>query len=180
MRQSRRALPPDLAHFMLRNVLREAPRRQAAGESRKSTCHPERVPLDPTPPERWPSGRRHTPAKGADRERSRGFESLPLRHCPPKPLNCQKSSLCGAFSHQSGDGTGDEITWRTGQGTFPKSKDASPSVLRCRGHCAESSLRAVPVLGWAPALQTHAFGTEPEMNGEHRRGSGLGKQSHHH
>ncbi|MFM2355281.1 MAG: hypothetical protein RLZZ528_1017 [Pseudomonadota bacterium] len=28
----------------------------------------------------WPSGRRHTPAKGADGKPSRGFESLPLRH----------------------------------------------------------------------------------------------------
>lgn len=30
--------------------------------------------------ERWPSGRRHTPAKGAGGKPSRGFESLPLRH----------------------------------------------------------------------------------------------------
>ena len=30
--------------------------------------------------ELWPSGRRHTPAKGADGEPSRGFESLRLRH----------------------------------------------------------------------------------------------------
>jgi hypothetical protein len=30
--------------------------------------------------EMWPSGRRHTPAKGADGEPSRGFESLRLRH----------------------------------------------------------------------------------------------------
>ena len=29
--------------------------------------------------EMWPSGRRHTPAKGADGEPSRGFESLRLR-----------------------------------------------------------------------------------------------------
>ncbi len=35
--------------------------------------------LDP-PAEMWPSGRRHTPAKGADGEPSRGFESLRLRH----------------------------------------------------------------------------------------------------
>ncbi len=33
-----------------------------------------------TPPEWWPSGRRHTPAKGAGGKPSRGFESLPLRH----------------------------------------------------------------------------------------------------
>ena len=32
--------------------------------------------------ELWPSGRRHTPAKGADGEPSRGFESLRLRHTP--------------------------------------------------------------------------------------------------
>ena len=32
----------------------------------------------------WPSGRRHTPAKGADGKPSRGFESLPLRHLPPR------------------------------------------------------------------------------------------------
>ena len=32
------------------------------------------------PAERWPSGRRHTPAKGAGGKPSRGFESLPLRH----------------------------------------------------------------------------------------------------
>ena len=30
--------------------------------------------------ETWPSGRRHTPAKGADGKPSRGFESLRLRH----------------------------------------------------------------------------------------------------
>ena len=34
------------------------------------------------PAERWPSGRRHTPAKGAGGKPSRGFESLPLRHLP--------------------------------------------------------------------------------------------------
>ncbi len=32
--------------------------------------------------ELWPSGRRHTPAKGAGGEPSRGFESLRLRHQP--------------------------------------------------------------------------------------------------
>ncbi len=31
-------------------------------------------------PERWPSGRRRSPAKGVDGQPSRGFESLPLRH----------------------------------------------------------------------------------------------------
>ena len=30
--------------------------------------------------ERWPSGRRRSPAKGVYRKRYRGFESLPLRH----------------------------------------------------------------------------------------------------
>ena len=34
--------------------------------------------------ERWPSGRRHTPAKGAGGKPSRGFESLPLRHLPSR------------------------------------------------------------------------------------------------
>ncbi len=34
--------------------------------------------IDP-PTETWPSGRRHTPAKGADGKPSRGFESLRLR-----------------------------------------------------------------------------------------------------
>ena len=33
-------------------------------------------------PERWPSGRRRSPAKGVDGQPSRGFESLPLRHFP--------------------------------------------------------------------------------------------------
>lgn len=32
--------------------------------------------------ERWPSGRRRSPAKGVYRRRYRGFESLPLRHSP--------------------------------------------------------------------------------------------------
>src|SRR5690606_16795941 len=33
------------------------------------------------PAERWPSGRRRSPAKGVDGQKlSRGFESLPLRH----------------------------------------------------------------------------------------------------
>lgn len=36
--------------------------------------------------EMWPSGRRHTPAKGADGEPSRGFESLRLRQNHHKPL----------------------------------------------------------------------------------------------
>ncbi len=31
-------------------------------------------------PERWPSGRRRSPAKGVGGQPSRGFESLPLRH----------------------------------------------------------------------------------------------------
>ena len=39
------------------------------------------APLYPSS-ETWPSGRRHTPAKGADGEPSRGFESLRLRHLP--------------------------------------------------------------------------------------------------
>ena len=34
--------------------------------------------------ETWPSGRRHTPAKGAYRKRYRGFESLRLRHLPSR------------------------------------------------------------------------------------------------
>lgn len=56
------------------------------------------------PAERWPSGRRHTPAKGAGGKPSRGFESLPLRHLPsrkrsPDPaaagfLRCFRG-LCG-------------------------------------------------------------------------------------
>lgn len=50
----------------------------------KTACHPPMLPLDPATPERWPSGRRHTPAKGADGQLSRGFESLPLRHLPPR------------------------------------------------------------------------------------------------
>ena len=36
--------------------------------------------------ETWPSGRRHTPAKGADGKPSRGFESLRLRHYYKKNL----------------------------------------------------------------------------------------------
>ena len=43
-----------------------------------------RLDLIHAPSEWWPSGRRHTPAKGADRKRSRGFESLPLRHLPSR------------------------------------------------------------------------------------------------
>ena len=35
--------------------------------------------------ERWPSGRRRSPAKGVYRERYRGFESLLLRHLPFGP-----------------------------------------------------------------------------------------------
>lgn len=38
------------------------------------------LPLIDPPAEWWPSGRRHTPAKGAGGKPSRGFESLPLRH----------------------------------------------------------------------------------------------------
>lgn len=34
----------------------------------------------PAPVERWPSGRRRSPAKGVYRRRYRGFESHPLRH----------------------------------------------------------------------------------------------------
>ncbi len=41
-------------------------------------CFPQHWPID-TAPETWPSGRRHTPAKGADGKPSRGFESLRLR-----------------------------------------------------------------------------------------------------
>lgn len=38
--------------------------------------------------ERWPSGRRHAPAKGADGQKlSRGFESLLLRHYPKPHLS---------------------------------------------------------------------------------------------
>ncbi len=35
--------------------------------------------------ERWPSGRRRSPAKGVYLDRYRGFESLPLRHTEKKP-----------------------------------------------------------------------------------------------
>src|SRR6056297_3619315 len=34
--------------------------------------------------ETWPSGRRRSPAKGVGPEGSRGFESLRLRHLPPR------------------------------------------------------------------------------------------------
>ena len=44
-----------------------------------SPCFRRLAQLDATA-EWWPSGRRHTPAKGADGKPSRGFESLPLRH----------------------------------------------------------------------------------------------------
>ena len=46
---------------------------------RKSPCFPVPRPLYGAA-ETWPSGRRHTPAKGADGKPSRGFESLRLRH----------------------------------------------------------------------------------------------------
>jgi hypothetical protein len=39
----------------------------------------------------WPSGRRHTPAKGADGKPSRGFESLPLRQPPRSRFPCSVS-----------------------------------------------------------------------------------------
>ncbi len=51
-----------------------------------SACPTPQPPINP-PAEWWPSGRRHTPAKGAGGEPSRGFESLPLRHTPLKLLN---------------------------------------------------------------------------------------------
>ena len=38
------------------------------------------IPPIPITSERWPSGRRRSPAKGVYRRRYRGFESLPLRH----------------------------------------------------------------------------------------------------
>ena len=44
----------------------------------------------------WPSGRRHTPAKGADGEPSRGFESLRLRHI--QTPNPSKGPDWGLFS----------------------------------------------------------------------------------
>jgi hypothetical protein len=47
--------------------------------------------------ERWPSGRRRSPAKGVGPEGSRGFESLPLRHFPLKfSLNSHIWQLCWA------------------------------------------------------------------------------------
>ena len=46
---------------------------------RNSPCLAGGAPLG-RPAEMWPSGRRHTPAKGAGGKPSRGFESLRLRH----------------------------------------------------------------------------------------------------
>ena len=48
----------------------------------KSPCTAMELSLIRALPERWPSGRRRSPAKGVDGEPSRGFESLPLRHFP--------------------------------------------------------------------------------------------------
>ena len=61
-------------------------------QSAVSPCFLRSRPLD-TALETWPSGRRHTPAKGADGKPSRGFESLRLRH-PHIFLMFSEKSLC--------------------------------------------------------------------------------------
>ena len=61
----------------------ESQRKQVFGprffKGLKSACFPARCAIKPRP-EMWPSGRRHTPAKGAGGKPPRGFESLRLRH----------------------------------------------------------------------------------------------------
>ena len=68
-----------------------------------------------TSTERWPSGRRRSPAKGVYRKRYRGFESLLLRHpfsaiqkheWPPEPSACvtalRKRGVGGSFRKRYG------------------------------------------------------------------------------
>ena len=38
--------------------------------------------------DRWPSGRRRSPAKGVGGKLPRGFESLPVRHTKRKHISC--------------------------------------------------------------------------------------------
>ena len=86
------ALDPGLEHVVDRDAILRAepapclPHRASLPALRpfvslatNRPCRPAAKPLGATS-ERWPSGRRHTPAKGAGGEPSRGFESLPLRH----------------------------------------------------------------------------------------------------
>gem|GEM_PF-4011655 len=57
-------------------------------------------------PERWPSGRRRSPAKGVGGQPSRGFESLPLRH-PTKVftfIQCDKMAEIKEFWPRSSPG----------------------------------------------------------------------------
>ena len=68
-----------------RNLVRILPTRSIHAPDHNAPFSPCRTGLPRINPqsEMWPSGRRHTPAKGADGEPSRGFESLRLRHLPP-------------------------------------------------------------------------------------------------
>jgi hypothetical protein len=54
------------------------------------SCFPLSSPVNGSA-ETWPSGRRHTPAKGADGKSSRGFESLRLRHLIANCLTINES-----------------------------------------------------------------------------------------
>ncbi len=54
--------------------------RENSGEYRKKALQSQHSPHTETATERWPSGRRRSPAKGVYRKRYRGFESLLLRH----------------------------------------------------------------------------------------------------
>ncbi len=49
-------------------------------QNRKKPCNPSPCRIVKPRAERWPSGRRRSPAKGVYRKRYRGFESLLLRH----------------------------------------------------------------------------------------------------
>ena len=56
--------------------------RALTAKASKTPCFQGAQPIS-TRAERWPSGRRRTPAKGVGGEPSRGFESLPLRQPIP-------------------------------------------------------------------------------------------------
>ena len=79
---NRRCLPPErdghaLWHARARLSMLAAPRPAGGGNSLKQKIL--------FAAERWPSGRRRTPAKGVRVKALRGFESLSLRHHPDDP-----------------------------------------------------------------------------------------------